>query len=267
MAEGVVKFGRVLGLLKSQRRAGWVLSQVPCPESIADHMYRMAILSFLGGSLEVDEDHSPPVTPPQSDDDDTTRKRKREDEVDEGGDHKNQSPPQKRERKDFPENSQSSSSSSNKKKQRRDVTHMIKLSLVHDLCEALAGDITPLDGISQKEKLEKEREAMKVIEEIVSEEIGLPDVGKELVSLWEEYDANQTNEAKFVKDLDKFDMILQADEYEREHNIDLNQFFQSTEGKIQTPQVLSWVTALRKEREEKRKEKETNDSSSSKDEV
>ena len=34
--------------------------------------------------------------------------------------------------------------------------------------------------------------------------------GQEIVSLWEEYEACQTSEAKVVKDLDKFDMILQV---------------------------------------------------------
>ena len=35
--------------------------------------------------------------------------------------------------------------------------------------------------------------------------------GQELVALWEEYEAGLTPEAKVVKDLDKFDMILQVD--------------------------------------------------------
>ena len=34
--------------------------------------------------------------------------------------------------------------------------------------------------------------------------------GQEMVDLWEEYENAQTPEAKSVKDLDKFDMILQV---------------------------------------------------------
>ena len=34
--------------------------------------------------------------------------------------------------------------------------------------------------------------------------------GREIVDLWEEYESGQTPEAKVVKDLDKFDMILQV---------------------------------------------------------
>ena len=34
--------------------------------------------------------------------------------------------------------------------------------------------------------------------------------GQEMVDLWEEYEKAETAEAKAVKDLDKFDMILQV---------------------------------------------------------
>jgi putative hydrolases of HD superfamily len=38
---------------------------------------------------------------------------------------------------------------------------------------------------------------------------------QEIFSLWQEYENCETMEAKFVKDLDKFEMILQAFEYEK----------------------------------------------------
>ena len=38
---------------------------------------------------------------------------------------------------------------------------------------------------------------------------------QEIFSLWQEYENGETMEAKFVKDLDKFEMILQAFEYEK----------------------------------------------------
>lgn len=34
-------------------------------------------------------------------------------------------------------------------------------------------------------------------------------------SLWEEYEARETPEAKLVKDLDRLELVLQASEYER----------------------------------------------------
>lgn len=38
---------------------------------------------------------------------------------------------------------------------------------------------------------------------------------QEIFSLWQEYENGETMEAKFVKDLDKFELILQAFEYEK----------------------------------------------------
>lgn len=52
-------------------------------------------------------------------------------------------------------------------------------------------------------------------------------------SLPQEYENETTPEAKYVKDLDKFDMILQAFEYEQAENtpMKLQEFFDSTNGK------------------------------------
>jgi len=48
----------------------------------------------------------------------------------------------------------------------------------------------------------------------------------------QEYEGQSSPEAQFVKDLDQFDMILQAYEYEtaEQRPNDLNEFFVSTEG-------------------------------------
>ncbi|KAJ2645945.1 hypothetical protein IWW40_005774, partial [Coemansia sp. RSA 1250] len=44
-----------------------------------------------------------------------------------------------------------------------DRTKCIKMALVHDLAEALVGDITPFDGIDKQEKAARERQAMREI--------------------------------------------------------------------------------------------------------
>lgn len=48
----------------------------------------------------------------------------------------------------------------------------------------------------------------------------------------QDYEFQKSEEAKFVKDLDKFEMILQAHEYEKqsERPGHLQEFFDSTEG-------------------------------------
>ncbi|OWY90876.1 Hydrolase-HD superfamily protein [Phytophthora megakarya] len=87
----------------------------------------------------------------------------------------------------------------------------IKMAIVHDLAESLVGDITPHDGVADVDKHRMEKEAL---DEICST---LKDTSsaEEIRSLWNEYEAGSTEEAKIVKDFDKFEMILQADDYER----------------------------------------------------
>jgi len=83
--------------------------------------------------------------------------------------------------------------------------------------------------------------------------------GQEIVNLWEEYDAGLTPEAKVVKDLDKFDMILQAFEYEQKEETPgrLEEFFESTKGVFKTEKVKQWVEALSEKRESSKSDSST----------
>jgi len=75
--------------------------------------------------------------------------------------------------------------------------------------------------------------------------------GREIVDLWEEYESGQSPEAKVVKDLDKFDMILQAFEYEQKEESPgrLEEFFDSTKGVFKTEKVKQWVADLYEKRD------------------
>ena len=68
---------------------------------------------------------------------------------------------------------------------------------------------------------------------------------------FKEYEAGETAEAKFVKDMDRFDMILQAFEYEQRDNCPKKhqEFFDSTDGKIANPLMKDLVEELKKQRE------------------
>ena len=118
----------------------------------------------------------------------------------------------------------------------------IKLALIHDLAEAKVGDITPHCGVSDKEKYDLELETMEYISEMLGPLLG----GDEILSLWKEYEAGSTEEAKLLKDLDKIEMILQAQEYEAEgrHEKCLDQFFTSTEGKWRTEIAKTWAEEI-----------------------
>ena len=105
---------------------------------------------------------------------------------------------------------------------------------------------------------------MSQIENLLSSKVGMSSVGEKLTSLWNEYEMQNTLESQFVKDLDKFDMILQADEYEQRYNVTLDSFFKSTEGVFQTAQVQRWDKYLRSQRASRLSKSDTDEESSSK---
>lgn len=121
--------------------------------------------------------------------------------------------------------------------QELDRIKCMEMALVHDLAESLVGDITPYCGVSREEKRERELEAMKEIAELIK-----PNHEK-LLDLFYEYEKGETAEAKFVKDLDKLDMIMQAFEYEKRDGspAKLQEFFDNTEGKFNHPFVKNLV--------------------------
>jgi len=122
-----------------------------------------------------------------------------------------------------------------------DKTRCMKLALVHDLAECIVGDITPHCGVSAEEKDRREREALYKITKNIPKQIA-----DEVLDLWEEYNKRETAEAKIVKDLDRFEMILQAFEYEKAEQRpgELEMFYSSTKGKFCSAQVISWVENL-----------------------
>lgn len=126
-----------------------------------------------------------------------------------------------------------------------DKDRCVKMAVVHDMAECIVGDLVPSDPITKEEKHRQERAAMDHIKGLVDAE-----TGQELYKLWEEYEYQQTAEARFVKDLDRFDMILQAHEYEEADQKPgfLQEFYDSTQGKFSHPVVCGWVEELNRQR-------------------
>ncbi|XP_054678372.1 5'-deoxynucleotidase HDDC2 isoform X2 [Grus americana] len=156
---GLLSFLRLLGQLKRVPRTGWVYRNVVKPESISDHMYRMAMMALVTEDKSLNKDRC------------------------------------------------------------------IRLALVHDMAECIVGDIAPADNISKEEKHRRE----------------------------EEYENQCTAEAKFVKQLDQCEMILQAFEYEVLENTPgrLQDFYDSTAGKFVHPEILQLVSLINTERNKK----------------
>ncbi|KAF9296886.1 HD domain-containing protein [Linnemannia elongata] len=125
----------------------------------------------------------------------------------------------------------------------------IKMAIVHDLAESLVGDITPYDGVTVEDKHTQERNAM---HHLCHELLGWNAQAQEISGLWAEYEAATTPEALLVKDFDKFEMIMQALEYEKSEDVTLEDFFAGTRGKFKHPMVTGWVDELEAERAEHR---------------
>ena len=115
-----------------------------------------------------------------------------------------------------------------------DLARCIGIAVVHDLAEAVVGDITPHDGISKEEKARRETGAIDDMRDGLAGG-GCGDAGEAISQLWAEYEAGETPEARLVKDLDKVEMAIQALEYQEEHTqLDLSSFQQSAEKATKT---------------------------------
>ncbi|KEP52612.1 hydrolase-HD superfamily protein [Rhizoctonia solani 123E] len=129
-----------------------------------------------------------------------------------------------------------------------DVSKCVMMAVVHDLAEAVVGDIAPWEGISKAEKVQREREGMKsMLSDMLHDGPGAIRIRE----LWEEYEEQATPEAKFVKDLDRLEMALQAAEYERKFPDEPNKlqsFFDSSLPDIKHPEVAQWGGQLQEQR-------------------
>jgi len=100
-----------------------------------------------------------------------------------------------------------------------DRNKAVKMAIVHDLAEAVVGDIITKENweaggtmrAKDKQKLEKNAfaEMVSSLEKQAS---------KEMLSLWEEFEGGKTSEAMFVKDVDAAERLIQAFRYHKAGN-------------------------------------------------
>jgi putative hydrolase of HD superfamily len=88
-----------------------------------------------------------------------------------------------------------------------DTGKALRLALLHDLPEAIAGDAMPEER-SGKLKITIETKAMQELLKGVT-----PDVRSLYLEAWLEFVSGKTEEAKLVRQLDKLEMAIQAWEY------------------------------------------------------
>jgi putative hydrolases of HD superfamily len=100
-----------------------------------------------------------------------------------------------------------------------DILKVLKIALVHDLPEAITGDIDfrliAAEKITKEEKNKLEARAMEKFKKLLP-----PKIGREIYNLWLEYEMGKSREAKFVKTLDKMESILFFNEVRNKNKID-----------------------------------------------
>lgn len=96
-------------------------------------------------------------------------------------------------------------------KNKPDLLKTLKMVLVHDLGEIYAGDIWAFKK-AKANKLKLEEAAIKKIVKSLE-----PKIRKELIKLWQEAEAGNTKEAKFVKALDRLEVLIQHNEADIKH--------------------------------------------------
>lgn len=85
-----------------------------------------------------------------------------------------------------------------------DLLKVIKMLLIHDLVEIDAGDTFIYDTQKSHDNTEEERAAAQRIFGILPEP-----QAHELLAIWEEFEAMETNEAKYARAMDRLEPLLQ----------------------------------------------------------
>ena len=81
---------------------------------------------------------------------------------------------------------------------------LVKICIIHDLGEAIGGDIPAIEQVDGGGKAVQEREDLLLLLQPLPEHLR-----QEITSLWDEYEAATSPEARLAKALDKLETILQ----------------------------------------------------------
>lgn len=148
---------------------------------------------------------------------------------------------------------------------RLNLTKVLKIALIHDLCEVYAGDMTPYDGLlptdkklrmaalskvprlskSLKEKRlrEKHKKEKASLEKILA---SLPENERtEIMALWLDYENGTTKEGRFVKQVDRVENLLQALEYwEKDKKFPIEVWWVQLKELVDDPKLLKFIANL-----------------------
>ena len=117
-----------------------------------------------------------------------------------------------------------------------DPIRALRYAVLHDLPEALAGNVTPYDGVSPADKGSAEAAAMATLAAVLQR-------GETLQACWEAYERQEDAEARFVRQLDRLDLALQAHVYGA-RGLDPAEFLASAARVVTDPGLRSLLASL-----------------------
>lgn len=124
-----------------------------------------------------------------------------------------------------------------------DVLKTVSMLLIHDLVEIYAGDTYAYGGVSKEEQHEREAESADRLFGMIPEE------GKRLRALWDEFERADTPESRFAHTMDNIQPMMLNDytggKAWKEHGVHLSQILKRNEHTAEGSEIL-WEYAKEK---------------------
>ncbi len=128
---------------------------------------------------------------------------------------------------------------------RLDMSRVLRIALLHDLPEVITGDLTPSQvGGDARQKAQREMNALR---DLLGDHPNFP----EYAALLDDYIRGGTDEARFVKQVDKLERLYQASDYEHTTQTVLESFFKHGPALITSGHLRTLVDQLLAERQHK----------------
>jgi putative hydrolase of HD superfamily len=118
-----------------------------------------------------------------------------------------------------------------------DAGKVLRMALLHDFGEIYAGDIIPGDNLPVQEKREREAQS---VEKVLGK---LPE-GETYVALWREFELGDSPEARFVRQVDRLEMGLQAGVYAAQGFAGMDEFFASARQGLAEQRLLELLGGI-----------------------
>jgi putative hydrolase of HD superfamily len=145
------------------------------------------------------------------------------------------------------------------------IGKIIKIILIHDLCEVYAGDITPYDGLLPKDKKERfkfvrrwprlseKNKKIRYLRKFNKEKKSLQKLIKnlphkekdEISNYWQDYEFGNSKEGRFVRQIDRAENLIEAFNcWQRDKNFPTLPWWEHADQVIDDPIILNFLKII-----------------------